>query len=47
MQKGRERYATMVPGKNVLIFANKGPHTGEVDRMIVVMCDGDVGKPAL
>lgn len=37
--QGRERYATMVPGKNVLIFADKEPHTGKADRMTVIACD--------
>ncbi|WP_313522960.1 hypothetical protein [Shinella sp.] len=37
--QGRERYATMVPGKHMLIFADKEPYTGEANRVVVVSCN--------
>jgi hypothetical protein len=37
--QGRERYATMVPGNHMLIFADKEPYTGEADRVVVVACE--------
>ena len=39
MLQGRERYATMVPDKNILIFADKEPYTGEADRVVVIKCE--------
>ena len=36
--QGRERYATMVPGNHMLIFADKEPYTGEADRMEAITC---------
>lgn len=37
--QGRERYATMVPGKNLLIFADKEAYTGEADSVVVIACE--------
>ncbi|MCT7663538.1 hypothetical protein [Shinella kummerowiae] len=37
--QGRERYATMVPGKHMLIFADREPYTGEAGRVAVVDCE--------
>ncbi|WP_313531261.1 hypothetical protein [Shinella sp.] len=37
--QGRERYATMVPGNHMLIFADKEPYTSEADRVVVVACE--------
>lgn len=37
--QGLERYATMVPGKHMLIFADKEPYTGEADRVVAIECD--------
>jgi hypothetical protein len=37
--QGRERYATMVPGNHMLIFADKESYTGKADRMAVVECE--------
>ena len=36
--QGRERYATMVPGNHMLIFADKEPYTGKADRVDVIPC---------
>lgn len=40
--QGRERFATMVPGKNMLIFADKELDTGKADRMAVVECEEEM-----
>lgn len=37
--QGRDRYATMVPGNHMLIFADQEPYTGEADRVSAVICE--------